>query len=676
MTIGKRSSLTIDEIVEERIAADPYLKPYADHIRQRIHMANETEMRLTGGKTDLAGFASGHEYFGMHYTGRGWVFREWAPNATAVYLKGSFNDWRIDECFSLARISEHGVWEIELEEGIIFNGDLYRLEVHWPVGHGDRIPAWAQRVIHDPHSSSFNAQVWQPQKFYEWKYPRPVFNMGPLLIYEAHVGMAQEEERIGSYTEFRRLILPRIRDAGYNTIQLMAIAEHPYYASFGYQVSSFFACSSLFGSPEELKALVDEAHAMGLLVLMDLVHSHAVKNEVEGLSRFDGTDYQYFHAGHRGLHSAWDSRCFDYGKPEVLHFLLSNCRYWMDEFKFDGFRFDGVTSMLYTHHGLGRAFSGYEDYFNNTVDLEALTYLTLANRLVHQLYENAVTIAEDMSGMPGLAAAAEEGGAGFNYRFAMGIADTWIRVVKEIPDENWNIGFLWHELTNRRKDEKTISYAESHDQALVGDQTLIFRLIGASMYDHMTLQSNDLNVFRGISLHKMIRLVTLCTAGHGYLNFMGNEFGHPEWIDFPREGNVWSYKYARRQWHLVNDSDLRYGQLASFDKEMVKLARDHNIPGEQQPVLVAADEASKILAFVRVGLVIVLNFNPSDSFTDYLIPADPGAYKIILDTDRIEYGGLGRQDIHMTHYAIQRSNQQHFLSLYLPARTAIALKQV
>ncbi|MCK5508870.1 MAG: 1,4-alpha-glucan-branching enzyme, partial [Desulfobacterales bacterium] len=471
------------------------------------------ENRLTQEKTSLAEFAAGHEYFGLHFSDEEWIFREWAPNADAVYLAGDMTGWLEKDAFALDRIKKDGVWEIRMPEGTLKHGDLYRLRIHWHGGEGDRIPAYARRVVQDPETLIFNAQVWFPSSTYKWQcndFPCP---SGALFIYEAHVGMAQEEKKIGSYREFTRHILPRIIDSGYNILQLMAIPEHPYYGSFGYHVSSFFAASSRFGTPEELKELIDTAHAAGLAVIMDIVHSHAVSNEVEGLSCFDGTCYQYFHEGPRGLHKAWDSRCFDYGKHQVLHFLLSNCRFWLDEYRFDGFRFDGITSMLYRHHGLGKAFTSYEQYFDDNVDEDALTYLALANRLIHEVRPDALTIAEDISGMPGLAMPLSESGIGFDYRFAMGIPDYWIRLIKHLPDEEWHIGHLWHELTNRRRDEKTISYSESHDQALVGDKTLIFRLIGSGMFGHMRLSDETIMVDRGIALHKLIKLITLTTAG-------------------------------------------------------------------------------------------------------------------------------------------------------------------
>ena len=660
------------------VKTDPYLQPYQEILERRQAKIDKKEAILTQGKISLAEFAAGHEYFGLHFRDNEWIFREWAPNAQTLFLVGDMTEWLEKKPFVLERVNPEGVWEIRLPSESISHGDFYRLRIHWPGGSGDRIPAYARRVVQDPETLIFNAQVWQPDSLYQWKHLDFRCPPDPPYIYEAHVGMAQEDEKIGSYQEFAQKIIPRIVNSGYNTLQLMAIQEHPYYASFGYQVSNFFAASSRFGPPEALKSLIDTAHDAGLSVIMDLVHSHSVSNEVEGLSRFDGTGYQYFHEGSRGIHSAWDSRCFDYGKPQVLHFMLSNCRFWLDEYRFDGFRFDGVTSMLYLHHGLGKAFTSYDDYFDNAVDEDALTYLALANQMIHAIRPDAVTIAEDVSGMPGLAAARNLGGIGFDYRFAMGISDYWTKLVKDVRDEDWHMGNLWHELTNRRKDEKTISYAESHDQALVGDQTLIFRLIGPLMYEHMSVSDENPGVDRGMALHKMMRLVTLATAGSGYLTFMGNEFGHPEWIDFPRKGNNWSFRYARRQWHLADDPLLKYHFLDRFEHDMIFLTQSCRLLESAGPVLLVAHDDDKVLVIERAGLIFVFNFHPLKSFTDYRFAAPPGKYRMVLNSDATEYGGHQRLDPKQNHFTCMEAsgnNQRHVLSLYLPSRTGLVLEK-
>ncbi len=666
-------------LVKNIIDKDPYLRPYEAILQERIERSKEAEEQLTKGQISLAEFASGHEYFGLHYSHNEWVLREWAPNATGIYMVGEMTQWQKKKSFALKQVNTKGVWEVRIPADKINHGDLYRLYMQWIGGHGDRIPAYARRVVQDPETLIFNAQVWRPSMPYKWQYNSFKCHKNSLFIYEAHVGMAQEEGKVGSYKEFTSLVLPRIVKAGYNTLQLMAIQEHPYYGSFGYHVSSFFAASSRFGTPEDLKKLIDTAHGYGLAVIMDLVHSHAVSNEVEGLSRFDGTLYQYFHNGSRGIHQAWDSRCFDYGKHQVLHFLLSNCRFWLDEYRVDGFRFDGITSMVYIHHGLEKSFTSYDDYFDESVDPDALTYLALSNQVIHDVRPDAITIAEDISGMPGLAAPIEKGGFGFDYRMAMGVPDYWIKLIKEEPDENWPLGNLWHELNNRRHDEKTISYTESHDQALVGDKTLIFRLMDARMYHNMGKNDDDMDVDRGMALHKLLRLITMSTAGNGYLNFMGNEFGHPEWIDFPRKENGWSYHYARRQWHLMDDPNLKYRFLGLFDRDMLALAKTYNLLKSRYSYLVYENIEDKVIAFNRADLLFVFNFHPSNSHVNYCFEVSPGKYRMIFDSDEPKYGGHGRlkqSQFHLTRFDKLFGEKRNFISLYLPNRTALVLSPV
>ena len=658
------------------VKRDPWLLPYAGIIRERHDYAVARERSLCGKNGRLSAFAVGYLYYGLHRTAEGWVFREWAPNAERIYLTGDFCDWQEDDSFRLVRLDGYGNWEICLPPETLHHGQHYKMKVYWNGGCGERIPAWCNRVVQDSTTGIFSAQVWEPERKYRFRNTSFRRSDEPLMIYECHIGMAHEVESVGTYREFTENVLPRVKEGGYNCIQVMAIQEHPYYGSFGYHVSNFFAPSSRFGTPEELKELVDTAHGMGIAVIMDLVHSHSVKNVAEGLGNLAGDPCQYFCTGDRREHPAWDSLCFDYGKDAVVHFLLSNCKYWMKEFRFDGFRFDGVTSMIYYSHGLGETFTSYNDYFDGSQDKDAICYLTLANKLVHQVNPQAVTIAEEVSGMPGLAVPARDGGMGFDYRLAMNIPDFWIKTIKELRDEEWNVSAILWELTNRRLDERTISYVESHDQALVGDKTVIFRLIDADMYWHFRKGCGNLVTSRGIALLKMIKMVTMTTMNGGFLNFMGNEFGHPEWIDFPREGNGWSYKYARRQWSLVDNRELFYHQLGDFDRSLVDFVKGTENFADLPITEYCRNERDQILAYGRGDCLFVYNFNPSRSFEGYGIQVPPGTYKVVLSTDNPEYAGNGIADETVSHATSGKEGEREWIRLYLPARTAMVLKPI
>ena len=638
------------------VAVDSWLEPYSTAIHDRT-------ARFKGRLAEfrpLLEFATSHQTLGLHREGNDWVFREWAPRAKALFLIGDFCGWSRKK-YPLRRLSENGVWEVRLAGNTLRHGDLYKVHIEGVNGAHDRIPSHATFVVQDEATKEFSAQVQESSEYF-WENAAPEAVKHP-KIYEAHVGMATEEFRVGTYREFAEQVLPRIARLGYNVVQLMAVAEHPYYGSFGYHVANYFAPSSRCGPVEDLKYLIDTAHGMGIAVLMDIVHSHSVKNFAEGLSSFDGEEGLYFR---KRDHPQWDSRLFDYGRSEVCRFLLSNLAYWMTEFRFDGFRFDGVTSMLYHHHG-NISFDHYDKYFHEGVDWDAVTYLQLANQLIHEINPDALSIAEDMSGMPGLCRPLNEGGIGFDFRLAMGIPDYWIKLLEHTSDEDWNLEEIYHTLTNRRHGEKTIAYAESHDQALVGDKTLAFRLMDAAMYHHMTKGDDNVIISRGMALHKILRLMTLVLGGEGYLNFMGNEFGHPEWVDFPREGNEWSYKYTRRQWSLVDHPDLKYCELEAFDKAMMKVA--DKILAAQGAMILNVDQVNQCLQFERGGLVFAVNLNPTDSFADYEFPVhNGGSYRLILSSDDAEFGGYHRADSSIDYPAVAGR-----VKTYLPSRTILVL---
>ena len=644
---------------------DPYLAPYRGDFDLRMERYREKLAQLG----DLCTFANGHEYFGFHRLPEGWVYREWAPGAEKLYLTGDFCGW--DRHANPMKKLDNGVFELILEGAdALKNGDTVMTVVVHDGQELERIPLYANYVVQDPVTHSWNAKIYDAAPF-PWTDGR-FRPQKKLFIYECHIGMAQEAGKVGSYEEFTANVLPRIKGLGYNALQIMAIMEHPYYASFGYQVTNFFAPSSRFGTPDALKKLIDTAHKMGIAVLLDVVHSHACANTREGINEFDGTSYQFFHSGNRGNHPAWGTKCFNYDKNQVIHFLLSNLKYWLTQFHFDGFRFDGITSMLYHDHGLGTAFTDYSKYFSLNTDVEAVTYLQLATTLCRQINPNVILIAEDMSALPGLCLPIGDGGVGFDYRLAMGQPDMWIRLLKEVPDEHWDLNHIYYELTTRRPKEKIIGYCESHDQALVGDKTLMFRLCDQEMYWSMAKDTQSLVIDRGIALHKMLRLLTMTLGGEGYLTFMGNEFGHPEWIDFPREGNGWSYHYCRRQWHLADDKNLKYHYLQDFEQSAVKLCKQTRLLGSQShPLLV--DNAKKLLAYGKKELVFAFNFHPANAYEGCFIPVETaGTYKVVMSTDDFCFGGFGRV-YHQAYDTVEQDGRPGIF-LYLPPRTATILK--
>ena len=655
---------------------DSWLEPVAHEVEARYQRYESKLKYIVSQYGSLKSFASAHEFFGFTYDHlrRGWWYREWAPAAHYLSLFGDFNNW--DRYANPLEREEDGVWSIFLPDSQyknrLVNGSLLKVLVQSSIGEQERIPVYIKRVIQDENNKDFAGQFWSTAKGQKPK-AKSQKPTAPLFIYESHIGMAQEKEGVGSYNEFADNVLPRIKELGYNAVQLMAVAEHPYYGSFGYHVSNFFAVSSRFGTPEELKSLIDKAHQMGIIVIMDLVHSHTVKNTYEGLNLFDGTETQYLVGGREGHHPQWDSKLFNYGKMETLRLLLSNVRFWLEEFGFDGFRFDGVTSMLYKNHGIDTTFEIQTDYFGDNINDDAVTYLQLANTLVHQLNKDYITIAEDVSGMPGMCAAIEDGGLGFDYRLGMGLPDFWIKVLKDQKEEEWNMHEFFFTMTNRLYNVKTIAYAESHDQALVGDKTLAFRLMDKEMYGSMSKDIQNIVVDRGVALHKMIRLFTICLGGNAWLNFMGNEFGHPEWIDFPRQENGWSYKHARRQWSLVDDENLKFHYMSDFDKEMLKFVKENDIMDSEPAWLMNADEENKTIVFERNNLVFVFNWG-AESISDYEINVkNTGDHEIIFSTDDKRFGGFENIDKGTVFPSEQRENQV-FMKVYNVSRTAVVYK--
>jgi len=516
------------------------------------------------------------------------------------------------------------------------------------------------------------ARLWLPQTPYRFKHPRPARAPFP-RIYEAHVGMAQPAQQhhgdsMGSYEAFSRDILPRIKASGYTAVQLMGILEHPLYRSFGYQVSSYFAPSSRYGTPDGFRALVDAAHGLGLAVLLDVPHGHASANTEQGLAQYDGSRYFF-----TGQHNQWGTPSFDFSQEMTRRFLLSNCRYWLEEFLVDGFRFDAVGNMLYRDFGedddfshVGRCF--YDQHSQPRANVDGELYLNLANALVHETCGDAVTVAEEFSGMPGLTCTPAQGGLGFDYRFAMGIPDYWAKCIAEPRD----MGSLWYEMTNHRPYDRTISYVECHDQHINGSDAMIWRLLGNEMYNRMGLRDESWNISRGLAYYRLMRLMTLSTADAGYLNFMGCEFGHPEWLD--------AEAYAHRQWALADDPTLKYHALGDWDKELMELVQRHLPDFAQPPLFRFIHEDKRLLAFERGQLLFAVNFHELNAQQDLRFAVTPGKYIELVSSDELRFAGHGNLVVkspataHFTSPLPDRNEGD--IALYLPPLVGLILKIV
>jgi 1,4-alpha-glucan branching enzyme len=239
-------------------------------------------------------------------------------------------------------------------------------------------------------------------------------------------------------------------------------------------------------------------------------------------------------------------------------------------------------------------------------------YLILIRLVLALTQKNVTTIAEDVSAFPGITLKIQEGGIGFDYRLNMAIPDFWINLLKNVKDEDWDIYKMVYSYKNVRQHEKVISYCESHDQSIVGDKTIAQWLFDNEIYFGMSKsQPNTPRRFRGIALHKMIRFLTMI-LGDGYLCFIGNEFGHPEWIDFPRDGNNWSHHYCRRQWSLADNEMLVFRDLQTFDQDMIRLETEFQIQRQWQQMYIDFIPEIKVVTFEGDAFIIVFNFNPSE----------------------------------------------------------------
>ena len=662
---------------------DVELLSYAHFFLQRAHRWGTELDRIRHEHGSLAHYADLHRRWGVHrQEDGGWLLHEYMPQAEKLWLttdKINFQRWAHHAFQPVG----DGWWRLDLPPEALEHGTYMELRVMAPGVEGAvrRVPACAQWVEQDKLTpTQWCARLWNPPQPYEWQHARPEAPLPFPRIYEAHVGMAipalehrhgqwlpRHPKSVGSFRLFAEEVLPRIARAGYTAVQLMGVPEHPLYKSFGYQVSSYFAPTSRCGTPDDFRLLVDTAHGLGLRVILDIPHSHSCPNTEQGMARYDGSPYLF-----AAKDNQWGTASFDYGQKMTRRLLLSNCHYWMEEYRVDGFRFDAVGNMIYVDHGFGDDFSHVGRCFHTENgeprgDEDGILYLALANTLIHELSAPALSIAEEFSGMPGMTSPPEHGGLGFDYRFAMGVPDYWAKFIKG-QEEGLELGQLWHEMTNHRPYERTINYVECHDQSINGKDAMIWRLMGDEMYTGMALPQQSWNISRGLALYKLMRLITLSTAHCGYLSFMGAEFGHPEWLD--------DEEHAHRQWHLADAPDLKYHQLAAFDRHTLHLlAERHLADMAHSPLLRLLHEEHRLLVFERGTLLLAFNFHELHSQTALDVWVTPGKYVEADSSDAPAYGGHGNaHNPGLEHFSDPDSGvHEQRITLYVPPLTALVL---
>ena len=593
------------------------------------------------------------------------VIREYAPNAHFVSVIGDFNHWDRGRD-PLKRIS-NTEWEITLDRARVMPGSRYKLHIAGHNGGRDRIPStcpYARQSSDGDFAAIFEFNVLSPPTRLQ-KQPEH------LKVYELHIGLAASGPRIGTYLEVAHDVIHRVKYAGYTAVQLMAVHEHPYYGSFGYHVSNPYGICSRFGTRQDFKYLVDNCHEVGLLVIIDLVHAHAVKNLSEGLGEFDGQDGYLFKTGQNALHPAWDSLVYDYENQATVSYLLSNARYWIEEYGIDGFRVDGVTSILYNDHGIGHTGFTDNDYLGSNLNQSGLLYLVLLCKLAHELRPDFILIAEDVSGLPGLARPALLGGVGFDYRLQMGLPDFFESVAKDVMDDGISPSRIWHALVSRRFDERHIGYVESHDQAIVGGQSLIFRLLGPKMYTDMHAETQSHDVHLAVAVVNVAKSIVFFLGGEAWMSFIGNEFGHPDWVEFPTPDNDDCFEYAYRKWYLATDSALMYEKMAAFDRDLMHQRKIAVTWDESYMTAPLLDDNRKLSVFHRDRVVLVCNTTTDVSYEDVWVPVpEQGNYRVILSTEEHRYGGYGRVNENM-QYATIAVDGNAYIRLYVPSMSAI-----
>ena len=606
-----------------------------------------------------------YEKFGAHSLEidgvEGVYFSVWAPFAKEVSVIGDFNKWHSETHKLLPRWDESGIWE-----GFIAGlkwGDVYKYGIRTNKGvlleKGDPFAvSWEQNL----QAGSLVSTTWFEWNDKNWMSDRANKNSlkAPMSVYEMHLGSwmrgTDDPEKYFSYIEIAERLVPYIKEMGFTHVEFMPVMEYPYDPSWGYQVTGFFAATSRFGSPQDLMFLINELHNNEIGVLLDWVPSH-FPGDANGLHFFDGT-FLYEHEDPRkGFHPDWKSYIFNYGRPEVKSFLISNAMFWLDRYHADGLRVDAVTSML--HLDYSRNEGEWEpNIYGGNVNLEAKKFLQDFNKAVYKEFPDIITIAEESSDFPMLTKPVYDGGIGFGMKWMMGWMHDTLKYFKEEPDTR---KYQHNKLTFGSMYVFNENYMMplSHDEVVHGKASLIYKMPGDEWQKFANLRALYLYMF---------------THPGAKLLFMGNEFA---------QTGEWNFTQSL-DWHLLK-YHVHKG-MQDFVKKLNHLYRnetalyENNFSPDGMEWVEANDADNSIYIYLRKGkkdddvLMVVLNLTPR--VFDYKIGVDEGTnWEVILNSDDEEFAGSGVQAEIVDEEDDEWMYRANAIILKLPPLAGVILRQ-
>ena len=606
-----------------------------------------------------------YEKFGAHSLEidgvEGVYFSVWAPFAKEVSVIGDFNKWHSETHKLLPRWDESGIWE-----GFIAGlkwGDVYKYGIRTNKGvlleKGDPFAvSWEQNL----QAGSLVSTTWFEWNDKNWMSDRANKNSlkAPMSVYEMHLGSwmrgTDDPEKYFSYREIAERLVPYIKEMGFTHVEFMPVMEYPYDPSWGYQVTGFFAATSRFGSPQDLMFLINELHNNEIGVLLDWVPSH-FPGDANGLHFFDGT-FLYEHEDPRkGFHPDWKSYIFNYGRPEVKSFLISNAMFWLDRYHADGLRVDAVTSML--HLDYSRNEGEWEpNIYGGNVNLEAKKFLQDFNKAVYKEFPDIITIAEESSDFPMLTKPVYDGGIGFGMKWMMGWMHDTLKYFKEEPDTR---KYQHNKLTFGSMYVFNENYMMplSHDEVVHGKASLIYKMPGDEWQKFANLRALYLYMF---------------THPGAKLLFMGNEFA---------QTGEWNFTQSL-DWHLLK-YPVHKG-MHDFVKKLNHLYRnetalyENNFSSDGMEWVEANDADNSIYIYLRKGkndddvLMVVLNLTPR--VFDYKIGVDEGTnWEVILNSDDEEFAGSGVQAEIVDEEDDEWMYRANAIILKLPPLAGVILRQ-